>query len=426
MMGDFVFPSYGADSLLAVAPGAAAALGVAVTGPAVDFPPAQRVVIVLCDGLGWHNLAARKAHAPFLRRRLAEMTMLTTTFPSTTAAAIPSFGTSSPPGMTGFVGYTARNPDNGALVNLVPWTQNLDPTIVATPVGNSQAPKFTISPQDFQHEPQVFQALRTAGVKVTCVGGAKFAGSGLSLAAFGKTDYAVADQPTDRVDAILRLLRQADQLIYLYWGDLDKVGHQLGPDSNEWAGALTDFDAAFARLIAGVPRDTLVILTADHGQVTADPNQQIDVALTPELAANVKLIAGEARAVHVYLEPDVDPAAVAARWQSFLGDRAQVWTRQQAIELGLFGGEPADLADGHADLADGHDSVVGQNSLPGPARGWARPEVAPWIGDLVVAPTGQITIVDSRTQTANSLTLAGVHGSLTPEEMQIPLLAILT
>ena len=400
----FVLPTYGSDSLLNVVPR--------------NIPDAKRVVIVLCDGLGWHNLDLRKAHAPFLRRQMSAMTLLTTAFPSTTAAAIPSLGTGKSPGQTGFVGYTVRNPDDGALVNLIPWTQNLDPTIVATPVGNSQAPKFSIPPETFQRETQIFAKLQESGVLVTCVGGAKFAGSPLSTAAFGKTGYAIAEQPKDRIDAVVRQLKRTTQpqLVYLYWGDLDKIGHNLGPESPEWADALTDFDAEFARLAKEAPKGTLIILTADHGQVTADPEQQIDVATTPELAQGVALVAGEARAVHVYLNnsigvvsrqgaalpqptetnrpTDSDNIKAAARWRNYLTDRAMVWTKAQAIDLGLFGP--------------------------------VREEVKPWIGDLVVAATGQTTIVDSRTQTTNSLTLKGVHGSLTPAEMQIPLLAIVT
>ena len=54
--------------------------------------------------------------------------------------------------------------------------------------------------------------------------------------------------------------------------------------------------------------------------------------------------------------------------------------------------------------------------------GEVAPEVAERIGDVVVAMTGRATIVDSRIQSPASMTLIGVHGSLTPEEMCIPVL----
>jgi len=392
----WVLPEYDGSSLVAVMPAVARSLGVGTMpqqpfSPALAFPAAQRVLVVMCDGLGWLNLAERKAHARFLRSQLDQMQVLTSVFPATTAAAIPSFGTGAPPGQTGMVGYTVRNPANDALVNLVPWTQVSDPAVVATPVGNSQSPRFAIPPAEFQPEPRIFETLHQAGMKVTCVGGAKYAGSGLTQAAFGQPAYLVAEQPAARADAVVRLLRNrhGKQLVYLYWGELDKAGHRYGPDSTEWADALTDFDSEFARLLKQLPAGTLVVLTADHGQVTSDPTQQVDVAQNPELKVGVVLVAGEARAAHVYLHDAEDPALAAARWQNCLGDKAQVWTRSQAIEKGLFGP--------------------------------VRLPVRPWIGDLVVAAQGAATVVDSRTQTANSLTLPGVHGSATPTEMLIPL-----
>ena len=51
----------------------------------------------------------------------------------------------------------------------------------------------------------------------------------------------------------------------------------------------------------------------------------------------------------------------------------------------------------------------------------ARPPV---LGDLVVAATGRAGVVDSRTQTPHSLQLRGMHGSLTPGEMLVPLLVV--
>ncbi|MEK8228819.1 hypothetical protein NKG05_26780 [Oerskovia sp. M15] len=93
--------------------------------------------------------------------------------------------------------------------------------------------------------------------------------------------------------------------------------------------------------------------------------------------------------MHVYTHADQAPA-VAARWSTVLGDAALVALRDDAVAAGWFG-----------PVAD---------------------HVLPTIGDVVVAMRGRATVVDSRTQTAASLQLVGVHGSLTRAEMQVPLL----
>ena len=95
-------------------PGVFDALGAdipGVDGPAarstLGLPSARHVVVVLLDGLGHHQLDARKGHAPFLRG--AESAILSAAFPTTTATSLALLGTGKAAGLTGMTGYTARN-----------------------------------------------------------------------------------------------------------------------------------------------------------------------------------------------------------------------------------------------------------------------------------------------------------------------------
>ncbi|QAY62855.1 alkaline phosphatase family protein [Xylanimonas allomyrinae] len=391
-------PTYGTDSLAAVLPGAAGALGVdlttvtglrsAVCAAALGLPAARRVVVVLCDGLGLLNVAERAGHAPFLRARLPETRALRSTFPSTTAAAISTFGTGTAPGRTGMLGYTQRNPATGGLANMVSWTEQSDPTLVSRPGGQARASTLPVPAETLQQEPTVFEALVGAGVRVTSVGPSRFAGSGMTRAALRGAQHLAAESLEARVDGVVRALREPG-LAYLYWGDVDKTGHHHGWQSWQWGDELEAFDRELARLVRSVPAGTLVLVTADHGQVEVDQADRFDVARTPALADGVALVGGEPRAVHVYAERPEQAEAVADRWRDVLGERAVVASRAEAVASGWFG-----------PVAD---------------------HVLPWVGDVVVAPRGRLTIVDSHTQTPESLDLRGVHGSFTPEEMTIPL-----
>jgi hypothetical protein len=408
-----VAPTYGTDSLAAVLPGAAGALGVDLTtatglgsgecAAALGLPAAERVVVVLCDGLGHLNLAERAGHAPFLRSLLPDTRALTTTFPSTTAAAVSTFGTGTAPGRSGMLGYTQRNPATGGLANMVSWTEQPDPY---RPVPGAGA--LPVPAHELQREPTVFERLVAAGVAVTSVGPARFAGSGMTLAALRGGAYAPAESLEDRVDGAVRALRRGGPaLVYLYWGDVDKTGHHHGWQSWQWGDELEAFDRELARLVRSVPAGTLVLVTADHGQVEVDPAERLDVAAEPALAAGVALVGGEPRALHLYVDGadgadgpagDADEraaraAVVADRWRDVLGDGAVVALRDDAT-----------------------------------AAGWLGPvtdHVLPWVGDVLVAPRERLTVVDSRTQTPASLELVGVHGSFTPLEMTVPLVATL-
>ncbi len=370
-----VLPDYRGANLSAVLPAAADAGGVTVPGgPAaravLGLPRASRVCVVLVDGLGRVNLAERSGHAPFLREMLAGSRRLTAGYPSTTSASIATFGTGTCPGRTGLVGYTVRNPATGRLANMVSW-EGAEP------------------PRDWQVEPTVFEQIVADGHRAISVGPARFAGSGMTDAALRGATYRAAETLSDRVDATVAELA-APGLAYLYWGEVDKVGHHEGWGSWQWGHALEEIDRELARLARLLPRDSLLVVTADHGMVDVDPRRRWDVAEEKGLREGVSLVAGEPRALHLHLEPGHTADAVAARWRDVLGGFAVVAVGQDAVDDGWFG-----------PVAD---------------------HVRPRLGDVVVAMTGRATVVDTRTQTSASLGLVGVHGSMTPHEMSVPFL----
>ena len=84
------------------------------------------------------------------------------------------------------------------------------------------------------------------------------------------------------------------------------------------------------------------------------------------------------------------------------------------------GGRPRTAASG----GFGVTAVAGS----GVAAGWfgaVSAQVLPRIGDVVVATSGEVAVVDSRHQRPQLLALIGLHGSLTVEETAVPLLSVL-
>lgn len=373
----FLAPDYTGRSLAAVLPAAAGALGTA--DPSGDFDrarslldldPAERVCVVLVDGLGFENLSERSGHAPFLRSLLHEGAELTCGFPSTTAASIGILGTGTCPGRTSMLGYTVRDPATGGLANLVSWDGAPEPT-------------------GLQREETVFERMSAAGRSVTSVGPSRFAQSGMTQAALRGGFHRGAESLADRVDVTAYEL-MAPGLVYLYWGDVDKVGHHHGSESRQWGDELERTDRELARLARTLPRGTQIVITADHGMIDVDLTHRWDVAAVQGLAEGVKLVAGEPRALHVHARRPEGVAGVLDRWRDVLGDGALVASKEEVVDAGLFG-------------------PVSEH-------------VHPFIGDVVVAVAGRGTVVDSRTQTPRSLELVGVHGSLTPREMRVPFL----
>lgn len=365
-------PRYDAGGLAGVLPAVAGSLGVRryAACDGLPFAPARRAVVVLVDGLGYELVRRRGGHAPFLRSLLPAAHRISAGFPSTTATSMGTFGTGLPPGAHGLLGYEVLVPGEDRLVNELSWEDGPDPLV-------------------WQPEATVFEIAEAAGVEVTRVGPAFFEGSGLTRAAVRGGRFRAANTLVERVDATLVALRATPRsLVYLYWGDLDKVGHVHGCNSWEWGDELEAIDAELARLVRQVPTDTAVFVTGDHGMIDAPHALRIDLAHDDELAAGIRHVGGEPRALQLYCEPGAINDVVQT-WRERVGERAWIRTREEAVLEGWFG-------------------RVSESNLPR-------------IGDLVVAMRDNFAIVDSRRARPQLLALLGLHGSLTQDESAVPL-----
>jgi hypothetical protein len=368
-------PDWSTGSLASVLPSVADRLGVReLSGRDVfDLPEARRAVVVLVDGLGYDLLRQRSGHAPFLRRLLPTARRVPCGFPSTTATSMGSFGTGLPPGVHGLVGFQVLDPATDRLLNELSWEEGPDP--------------FRWQPND-----TIFQVAESAGVSVTRVGPGYFDGSGLTNAALRGGRFAAASSLPDRVDATVAALRaSARSLVYLYWGELDKIGHVHGCESWQWGDELESIDRSLAALADRVPDDTLVVVTADHGMVDVPFEDRLDLAYEPELMRGVRHLAGEARSLQLHVEAG-EQAPVEAVWRELVGDRSTILTREQAIDEGWFG--------------------------------QVRSEVVPRIGELIVNMGPGFAVVHSGLMRPEVLRLLGLHGSTSEAELAVPVVVV--
>jgi hypothetical protein len=385
---EFVEPAYGVRSLGDVVPAVARALGVrdTVLGPAPSgllLPGAAAYVIFLVDGLGAELLRRHGHAAPFLSALLDEAgeqgngpavgpmvgpTVGTAGVPSTTATSLTSLGTGLTPGTHGLVGFTSRIPGTGRLLNALAWDQEVDPT-------------------EWQPHPTAFARLSAAGVSVTSVNKREFKGSGLTLAGYRGAEYVGADRVGERIAGVVAAAAARPSLTYVYDSDLDWTGHKFGVASTQWLQQLAMVDAEAEQMRETLPPDVRLVVVADHGMVDSPVESRIDVDDEPVLRDGVALLGGEARFRHLYCVGGA-VADVVATWQETLGDRADVLTREQAVARGWFG--------------------------------TLTPGVTPRIGDVLVAARGDLGIMSS-VDFPYENTLVGLHGSLTPAEMLIPI-----
>ena len=140
-----------------------------------------------------------------------------------------------------------------------------------------------------------------------------------------------------RRDAGGRARRAGARSCYLYWGELDKVGHVHGCDSWQWGDELEAIDRELARLAASLPDDCSLTITADHGMVDVPHEVRVDVADEPELAAGVRHVDRRGPAPAALRRAGRRATTCTPRGPSGCGDRALVRTREEAVAAGWFG-----------------------------------------------------------------------------------------
>ena len=335
---------------------------------------ANRIVLVLVDGLGAAALRARAGHARTLSA--ASGAAIDTVFPTTTAAALASLATGELPGQHGLVGYSVLDAANDRVINqLSGWDDRIDPAA-------------------WQRKPTLFQLAVAEGFSAVVVGPARYSDSGFTHAVLRGADYRAAGSIADRFEVAAAWLREPGPpgVLYLYVPELDSIAHASGWESTDWTEKLELIDAEVRRLAGALGSRDGLLVTADHGIVDIPVSAHLLIDTAPELLVGIRHVAGEPRCLQLHFEPsesEKDRDAIVARWREAESDRSWVATREDAIAAGWFGE--------------------------------VDPEVEPRIGDLLIAARKNVAYYDGRTADKHSLAMIGQHGSWSPAELQVPL-----
>jgi len=365
-------------TLADVLPSALAVLRVAGETNVLGLESTSRLVVLVIDGLGWNQLRANAADAPFLAA--LDGHPIVAGFPTTTVASLASLGVGAESGGHGLVGYTTRFDGQVEPVNWLRWT-----------TAHSQNSLLDeLPPEVVQPQPTVFERAELAGVNVFVVLPWMFRGSGLTRAVQRGGTFVPIHTAADMVTSVATAINgPTPVLAYCYLSELDTIGHIRGRQSEAWRVQLAMIDHSVAMLADRLPPDARLIVTADHGMVDVADADKIDYDTESELSAGIDMVAGEARVRYLHVAPG-EVAAVRDRWQRRLGGQMLVVSRAEAVAEGWFG------------------AAVGA-------------EVIDRIGDLIAVATSPVAVVRSEAE-RRLARLRGFHGARTADEMLVPLL----
>ncbi len=355
----------------AIVPSVAAAVGAREVSDVnlLGLPEASSYVVFLVDGMGLSALQQHRELAPFLSS-MTSVDDVVCGIPSTTATSLTSLGTGARPGAHGVAGYTTRVPETGGRLNMLKWDQSVEADV-------------------WQPLPTVWQRIAEAGIPAATVNQAKFADSGLTLCSQRGVPFHGIESIYERHEVILDVVEAASATVtYAYESRLDFTGHSKGVASQEWREMLSSIDSDLAALRRDLPGDCVLLVTADHGMIDLPADGRFDVDAAPWLLQDVTMVAGEARFRHLYTRAGAADD-VAGLWRAEMGDRAVVITRDEAETADWFGPITADV------------------------RGR--------LGDVMVAALDDFAVFSSR-EFAIEFMMTGFHGSITEDELRIPVL----
>ena len=331
------------------------------------MPPAvadaSAVVVLVLDGLGWRQLEQRANVAPVLNSLAGGP--ISTVAPSTTATALSSIATGLTPAEHGILGY--RMLMRGAVTNMLRW---------ATDEG---VRRHDVSPREFQ------PARAFCGQRVPYVTSQELIGSSFSDAhLFGGVAHgyrALSSLPV----VVSELVRSGATFVHAYYPGVDKIAHERG-FGEFYDAELACADRMVDDLLNRLPRDAVVLVTADHGQVEVR-----DRLLYPsdDLLRLIELQSGEGRMRWMHARPGAEVELFEAACEEF-GGVAWVRRRSEAIAEGWFGPH-----------------------FPAPMNGR--------LGDVVIAPFAPVSLFEEAD--SGPFNLICRHGSLTEDEVLVPLIA---
>jgi hypothetical protein len=401
----FTYPWYGSHSIAELVPTVQRVLG--YDSGRATFPEelwqrwrgVKRVVTLVVDGLAWSHLAKYHARGSAFERivRLGDVHPITSVFPSTTPAALTTLHAGLTPQEHGLPEWTVFFEEIDAIIETLPFR-------VLASGGRDTLLQAGGASEMLYDGPTAYQGLASAGIKSWVFNYFEYANSAYSRATQKGSTVVPYTNVCDLLGRVRKLLHEEPAgYVFLYWGNIDGVMHTFGPHTPEHLAELDFFVEAlerdlFSKLSKEDARDTLFVMTADHGHVNVEKERIIYLNRYLPLEAYYQRSKGSAQAIVPTGGPHdvflfISPSRVDETLRFLtheLAGKAHVLRTDDAITQGLFG------------------------------TGTPSPKLLRRVGNVLVLPRRghHVWYEHSPTHPFKQL---GCHGGLSEEEMVVPL-----
>lgn len=252
-------------------------------------------------------------------------------------------------------------------------------------------------PQKFLPFPTLGTHLAAHGVEAHALQHRSIIDSGLSKMYFRDVNVKAFNALSDMCINLRELLEEKqDRGLYawMYWDHLDYFSHLYGPDDERTVEEFRNFSDIFERLFLerlspAARQNTLLILSADHGQINTHPDPYYDLNEHPDLTRRLHILpTGENRMSYLFVRPGQTEAV-----HEYI---QRTWPRQFALVDPVFAAHAGLFGPG-----EHHERLLDR------------------VGDLLVIARGNAYLWWSDKKNH----LFGRHGGLSADEMVVPFLA---
>lgn len=364
----------------------------------------DQVIFLFVDAFGW-RFFERFADHPALQRlaREGSAAQISSQFPSTTAAHMTTMTTGLPVGQHGIFEWQYYEPQVDAVIMPMMNSFAGDKWPETIKMAGIEAANF-LPPRT------LFQNLAAAGIVTHAILPKEVVPSTYNqVMSRGAAIHPYKTIPEALTNlSRLALTGRGPAIHLLYYGDHDSICHDYGPAADQTTAELDAFwhavDRYFLRAAGGKLKNTLLLISADHGQTAVDPATTIYLNLHPDFPRLQPLLRRNARGK--LLTPGGSPR------DAFLYVNNGAVEEAQALLAAMLAGR--------ADIHPTADLITAGMFGPGPLS----PALPARLGDLCILPHAHETVWWYEKERFEQK-FYGHHGGLSPDEIEIPLLALM-
>ncbi|MHB8597646.1 MAG: alkaline phosphatase family protein [Ktedonobacteraceae bacterium] len=363
----------------------------------------DKVIVFFVDAFGWRFLERYADKFNFFKTAFKEgiISKITSQFPSTTAAHTTCIHTGLPVGQSGVYEWNYYEPLVDDIITPLLFSYGGDKE--RDTLKQSGIPTAKFFPAH-----SFYQTLKAKGIVSYIFQNQNYTPSTFSDIVFQGANvipFKMPEEALTRLSDTVLAHKAPPYYYFLYYDRLDSICHVYGPNSPRFEKEVEIFftllDQLFYQKLAGKVKNTLFILTADHGQVEVDPNRTF--YLNKQLSGFEQYLrtnqrgkpivpAGSPRDMFLHIKDEFVEETI-SHLRKALDGRAEVYPTQELVAQHFFGSqEPS-------------ETFLSR------------------VGNVVILPYQNETVWWYE-EGKFDMHFYGHHGGLTPEEMEIPLIVL--